>query len=96
MTLLARNIFCKTFLLRSIALTSNLVSIFFTVFAYGSNGGIFSTSEKIRISLGTTSIPVGDFSFFLVFPTTAIEECSFKCDNFSRMSSSHSPLFVIT
>jgi len=53
-----------------------------TVFAVGSNGGIFSTSEKTLSSVGIISNPAGAFSEDLTFPVIAIEECAFSEDIF--------------
>jgi len=65
---------CRGLRLRSIGLTSSLVSIFLTVFAVGSNGGIFSTSENTLSSIGIISNPLGAFSEDFTFPVTAIEK----------------------
>ena len=92
--LLPRNIFCKTSRLRSIALISSLVSMIFTVFACGSNGGIFSTSENTRNSFGIISIPLGALFDDFTLPTIPIHECSFSLDYFSLISSEQSPAFA--
>ena len=85
---------CSVLRRRSIGLTSSLVSIFLTVFAVGSKGGIFSTSEKTRSSVGIISNPLGAFSEDFTFPVTAIEECALSDDIFSRISSGQSPFFA--
>ena len=68
--------------------------MFFTVLACGSNGGIFSTFEKTRTFVGESSMPFGAFSEVLTFPVILIEECSFKLESFSLISSGQSPFFA--
>ncbi len=48
--------------------------MFFTVFACGSKGGIFSTSENTRNSVGEISTPPGAFSEDFTLPDILIEE----------------------
>ncbi len=64
---------CKTSRLRSIGLTSKRVSIFLTVLAVGSNGGIVVTSENTRNSFGMISNPLGAFSDAFMVPITPID-----------------------
>ena len=73
---------CNVLRRKSIALISSRVSIFFTVFACGSNGGIFSTDENILRSFGDISIPFGAFSDVFTVPINPMEECSFSLDIF--------------
>ena len=68
--------------------------MFFTVFAFGSNGGIFSTVENILSSLGIISTPVGDFSEALTSPYNPIQECGFNLEIFSNTSSGHESFFA--
>ncbi len=68
--------------------------MFFTVFASGSKGGIFSTWEKTLISDGTISIPPGAFSEDWTLPVTLIEECGLRLDIFSITSSGDEPFFA--
>ena len=76
---------CNTLRLKSIGLTSKRVSIFLTVFAVGSNGGIFVTSENTRISVGIISNPLGAFSDAFMVPIIPIDECAFIEEIFSRI-----------
>jgi len=73
---------CSALRRKSIALISSRVSIFFTVFACGSNGGIYSTDDYILRSFGDISIPLGAFSDVFTVPINPIEECSFSLDMF--------------
>jgi hypothetical protein len=75
-------------------LTSSLVSMFFTVFANGSKGGIFCTSEKILTPDGTISNPFGDFSEDFTLPETAMDEWALRDDSVSRISSGQSPFYL--
>ena len=68
--------------------------MFFTVLAVGSNGGIVVTSENTRNSFGIISNPLGAFSDAFIVPITPMDECAFREDIFSRISSGQSPFFA--
>ena len=65
-----------------------------TVFAVGSKGGIFVTSENTRNSFGIISNPLGAFSEAFMVPIIPIDECALSEEIFSRISSGQSPFFA--
>ena len=86
---------CKTFLRKSTARISSLVSIFATVFVCQVKGAIFSALEKIRNSDGNISAPCGALLDGFIVPFTAMVECSLSFTIFSLISSEHTPDFTV-